>query len=602
MINTYDYTFKKLIVETEYLFEVPNYQRNYVWGEKEIKQFLRDGFFCYEKYINPDKLFVHYAGQMIFRKLKKKPDGRERLEIIDGQQRLTTFMIIVTAAADLMREKNCCSETIKMLRQRYLLSSFHAQCIEDEKKLSLTKTDRLFWERLTDGCFADKDDRKLALESQKRLWQAYQMIRSYLEEIMEKRPEEKTETVLASYIKALSESFRVVVLMTEEPGYEFALYQIVNDRGRPLTSGEMLKARTIELFSDSENMIDRRERLINEAEEIWEDILSDPGETTEKYLRWNYMYVLGKKPDASKSVSLYEQYERDLFQCDGKREVSMDAQDEILKLLEQLRENVIACRSLAKGILPIPGASEQLNQILGILICNMKNTGCIPLYLKLLRANKEKKALAIAEKLTPMLAKTYFMARTMGNVNEESITNCYMRIWEKLDKQEFDLDEAKSYLRELLKKDKCEHEFFVKINQPVYARGAANFKSKFLLLMAELQYLKEQEPNSAEYGDDSVVIRFDKISVEHILHEGVEKNAVSSNFYESIHKIGNLTLLGGKPNGRMGAKPFEEKRTLYQVSPYYMTRKVGELAEWKYIDYSDRQKEMLRVLERAFAL
>ena len=103
MINTYDYTLKELIVDKEYLFEVPNYQRSYVWTEKHIHQFLRDGSFCLGKYKDSTDKFEHYAGQMIFRKLKNRFDGRERLEIIDGQQRITTFMILVTAAIDLIR-------------------------------------------------------------------------------------------------------------------------------------------------------------------------------------------------------------------------------------------------------------------------------------------------------------------------------------------------------------------------------------------------------------------------------------------------------------------------------------------------------------------
>lgn len=602
MISTYDYTFKKLIVEEEYIFEVPNYQRNYVWTEKEINQFLRDGFFCYEKHVNSAMIFEHYAGQMIFRELKKKADGRQRLEIIDGQQRLTTFMITVTAAIDLMKTEDSHPETIEEMRYKYLLSSCHSQCIEDEKKLGLSKRDQYFWNKLTDGVFANKEDMKPELESQRKLWQAYQVIRRYLEEISNDIPDGKKETFLKSYIETLTKSFRVVVLMTADPGYEFALYQIVNDRGRPLTSGEMLKARTIELFSSPENKGNRKERLVNEAEGIWEDVLSDPGEETERYLRWNYMSVLGKSPRSSKTISLYEQYEKDIFQCDGRREISMDAQDKMLELLKLLKENVTMCRCLETGEFPIKGTSEQLNLMLKILICHMKNTECIPLYLKLLSVNKEKKALAIAEKLTPMLAKTYFMAKTMGNLNSESILGCYMNIWEKLGDQDSHLDQIKFCLEKLLQKQKCKLEFFSKINQPVYARGAANLKAKFLLLMAELQYLKENETDSAEYGDNSMTMRFDRMSVEHILHEGVDKSSVSRNFYESIHKIGNLTLLGTKPNGRMKDKPFTEKRIFYQGSPYYMTRKVGELENWNYPDYSARQEELNQVLRRAFEL
>jgi uncharacterized protein with ParB-like and HNH nuclease domain/ribosomal protein L31E len=601
MINTYDYTLEKLIVEKDYLFEVPNYQRSYVWTEKQIYQFLKDGSFCFSKFVDVKDKFEHYAGQMIFRSLKKKRDGKEQLEIIDGQQRLTTFMILVAAAVDLIKIRNSTSVIADELKHRYLLSAFEGPDEEFKKKLRLSKRDLLFWNKLTDGFFACKEEIKPELESQEKIWIAYRFIRKYLESITDGDSDKEKENKIKSYIEALSESFRVVVLMTDNPGHEFALFQIVNDRGLPLTPGEMLKARTIELFSN-QRMEERKKRFVNRAEEIWEDILSDPGELTVEYLKWNYTAVLGRKPESVKQLTLNEQYERDIFECLNQREISMDLQDKMLEILEQLQDNVHMCRFLQMGTFPLKEASGNLNLLLGILIRGMKNTFCIPLYLKLLYAHKEKKALMIAEKLTPMLVKVYFMAKIMGTLNDESVMNCYMKIWERLDEPDFHIDEIKSYLETLLKKDKCKIEFFTKINQAIYARGAGNIKAKFLLLMIELQYLKENEMDSAEYGDDSVNINFDQISVEHILHEGVDEESVSRNFYEGIHKIGNLTLLGKKINSRVKNKAFVDKRELYCMSPYHITREVGKLKNWNYKDYTKRQEEMVKVLMRAFEL
>lgn len=601
MIHTYDYTLKKLIVDGDFLFEVPNYQRSYVWTEKEIYQFLKDGFFCLSKFANLEDKFEHYAGQMIFRKLKKTHDDNEMLEIIDGQQRITTFMILVTAAIDLIRTTGDNLEIVEELRQKYLLSSVDSQHENYEKRLRLSPKDIIFWDKLTDGYFAYKEEVKTELESQKRIWRAYQLIKGYLKTITEGMPSADCVNKIKSFIEALIESFRVVVLMTDNPGHEFALFQIVNDRGIPLTPGEMLKARTIELFSN-QKMKDRRERFINVAEEIWEDILSDPGETTVEYLKWSYTAILGRKPESFKMLALNEQYEKYIFKCLNQREISMDLQDEILEILKQLQEHVHVCRFLQMGEFPIKEASGNLNLLLSILIRNMKNTFCIPLYLKILYTHKEKKALMISEKLTPMLIKAYFMAKIMGTLNDESITNCYMKIWKMLDKSDFNIDEIKVLLEDLLKKDKCRTEFITKINQVIYARGSGNIKAKFLLLMIELQYLKENEKNSAEYGDDSVNIIFDQISVEHILYEGIDEDIVSKDFYQSMHKIGNLTLLGKRINNRVRNKPFIDKRELYCMSPYHITREVGKLKNWNYEDYSKRQKEMIEVLLRAFVL
>lgn len=601
MINAYDYTLKKLIAGKDYLFHVPNYQRSYVWTDKEILQFVRDGYFCMQKYNGRGDKFDHYAGQMIFRSIKKEHDGKERLEIIDGQQRLTTLEILVLAVIDILKllEENL--EVVESLKSTYLVSMPLTGNTEKEMVLCLSKKDQGFWHDMIEGAFSDKEEVTLKLESQRRIWNAYKIIKKFFFSQIKDLSGEEQRDKLLDYVEALVESFRVIVLVAENPGHEFALFQIVNDRGIPLTPGELLKARTMELLTSQSKEL-RRERLARTAEEIWEDILSDSGAVTEKYLIWNYIAMLGKGMENIKKIPINVYYEKDIFQCIDMREVSLDMQDRILEQLETLRDNIHICRELEEGKFPVRGASTNLNLYLGILIRNMRNRFCIPLYLRILAVNREKNALDIAEKLTPMLTKTYFIAKVVGNVNDESIMNCYLKIWEKLGQTDSVIPKITACLEKLMEKDKCKIEFYTKLNQPVYDRGASNIRAKFLLLIAELQYLKECGDGSSCCSDDSVEIIFDKLSVEHILCESVNENAVSKDFYESVHKLGNLTLLGKKLNSKERAKRFEEKRRHYRASPYYITREVGELESWMYHDFKNRQETIVNMLKRAFEI
>lgn len=598
MINTFDYTFQNLIADKDYLFEIPNYQRNYVWTEKEILLFLRDAVFCLSKYKSEDEKFEHYTGQMIFRTIKKERDTRVRLEVIDGQQRLTTFMLVVIVAIRIMNKERGNEKIVQELKNAYLISHTQFNSGEDERKLKLSKKDIVFWNELVDGtgpCL-----KEIQIKSCKRIGEAYEVIERYLMNLLESA-EDQREAILAKYIKAMAESFRIVVLITEEPGHEFALFQIVNDRGLSLTSGEMLKARTIELLTSQKREL-KRERIITEAESIWADILEDSGYTTERYLIWNYMAMLGKRPADLKKVSLQEYYEKDIFRCFNMREISMDMQDEMLQTLKELCENIHMCRNLETGEFPLKCDDSKLNLLLGILIRNMKNTLSIPLYIKLLNENLEKKALTIALKLTPMLVKTYFLTKIMGDINDESVEKCYFEIWEKLGMKHIDLEEIKKILYKLIDKKGYKEQFLKKIKEDVYIKGRTNLKAKMLLLMSELQYLQESENGTAAYGDDSIEIIFERLSVEHILYEGVREDEVSQDFYHSIHKIGNLTLLGQKLNTREREKDFIEKRQRYCKSPYYITREVGKNENWGYHEFKARQEEMISVLKRAYEL
>lgn len=599
MIKTYDYTFHTLMAESKYLFEIPNYQRHYVWTAKEILPFLNDGRFCMDKYQGQEDKFEHYAGQMIFRKAGEEKDGRNILEIIDGQQRLTTFMLLTMIVIEQLKNENPARPEIERLRKEYLISCSGVDPCARKKKLTLSKKDADFWEELLAGKVPDKEDGML--ESQVRLLEAREIICRFLTEMTEGMDAVQRGDTLIKLIDAQADSFRIVMLMSEEAGQEFALFQIVNDRGLPLTTGELLKARTIELLT-SRKKGERRDRIILEAEEIWADILLDDGKTTERFLLWNYTAMLGKKTESANKISVREQYERDIFHCLHQREISMDAQDEMLNKLKQLHRNVQMCRKLEKGEFPVKCENENTDLMFHILICNMKNVSVIPIYLHLFTCHREKKALSIAESLTPMLVKTYFQAKSMGNLADESIQKCYRDIRSRIGEEKVPMTEIRECLEQLLSKKKCKEEFYRKIEQNVYERGAGNFNAKFLLLMTELYYLKKGENGKRDFGDDSVKIIFDKLSVEHILRESISEEEVSSDLYASIHKIGNLTLLGEKQNSREDDRDFAEKREDYLLSPYVMTRKVGELEEWKFREFKERQMEMIDVLQKAFAL
>ena len=73
----------------EKLFRIPDYQRGYSWENEHIEDFWRD-------LNNLDSKRVHYTG-MITVEYKKENDF---YHVIDGQQRLTTIMILLKVLLD----------------------------------------------------------------------------------------------------------------------------------------------------------------------------------------------------------------------------------------------------------------------------------------------------------------------------------------------------------------------------------------------------------------------------------------------------------------------------------------------------------------------
>ena len=79
--------------QTQNIYQVPIYQRNYAWEDTEINALVKDVFDSYEKSKQaPEKDSVYYIGTLV---TYKRNDNN--FEVIDGQQRLTTSYLILKA-------------------------------------------------------------------------------------------------------------------------------------------------------------------------------------------------------------------------------------------------------------------------------------------------------------------------------------------------------------------------------------------------------------------------------------------------------------------------------------------------------------------------
>jgi uncharacterized protein with ParB-like and HNH nuclease domain len=79
-------------------YMVPLYQRQYQWGRDQLQPFWDDVEAKADALIDGSARFPHYMGALI---LAPGGDGytlaTPRVQVVDGQQRLTTFQIFLTA-------------------------------------------------------------------------------------------------------------------------------------------------------------------------------------------------------------------------------------------------------------------------------------------------------------------------------------------------------------------------------------------------------------------------------------------------------------------------------------------------------------------------
>ena len=104
----------KQLFEKSIAIRIPNYQRAYSWEEKHCKQFLDD--------LIEQKGKDYYLGQLLF-----EVDG-DIFYIIDGQQRLTTSVLLISAISEKLS-----SIDTQEIQNLYLSNKF--KTIEDDQTL-----------------------------------------------------------------------------------------------------------------------------------------------------------------------------------------------------------------------------------------------------------------------------------------------------------------------------------------------------------------------------------------------------------------------------------------------------------------------------------
>ena len=97
-IKPYDKTIREVLVSGRQ-FLIPRFQREYSWERKNYKEFLEDMIGCL--YVENGKLTnnQYFLGTMLF--IGDYAEGTDKeIQVVDGQQRLTTITILFSALSD----------------------------------------------------------------------------------------------------------------------------------------------------------------------------------------------------------------------------------------------------------------------------------------------------------------------------------------------------------------------------------------------------------------------------------------------------------------------------------------------------------------------
>lgn len=291
-------------------FLIPDYQRPYAWGEKECQTLWDDIFSFAFPDGNSDKfnsdMDEYFLGPIVtFQNNGKK-------EVIDGQQRLTTLLLLLRAFYDAFEQQKD-DASIKT-------RSNIAKCIwkTDEYETPLMTFLKIDSQVATDN---DKEEflnilktGEIHKENKSKYAQNYRFFQEKIKDLKDKYP-----TYVAPFPMRVMNNCILLPIEADTQDTALRIFSTLNDRGKPLADADIFKAQFYKYYSEK-NQKDEFIKEWKNLEEKTDKIFDGTGYSMDE-LFTQYMYYERAKKGISSSTTealrkFYEQGKYELLRND----------------------------------------------------------------------------------------------------------------------------------------------------------------------------------------------------------------------------------------------------------------------------------------------
>lgn len=230
-------------------FRVPRYQRAFDWDIDEVRDFAHDVLLLAGRRVAGQRS-RHFFGAIISILHKSE----RYYEVVDGQQRLTTAILCLSELKSRWQDLAAAAKTA---RKTAIASTArqHAERLQDRLRdgeggrMTLSERDKQFFNELLAGTTATKP-KASDEQSHRRLWSARETVRAELFDplLTTARRYADRQLGLEAIEGALLQDGYLVHLYTEQKREAYRLFLILNDRGRQLSDGSLLRTHTLDVL------------------------------------------------------------------------------------------------------------------------------------------------------------------------------------------------------------------------------------------------------------------------------------------------------------------------------------------------------------------
>lgn len=529
-------------LEQVHQLTIPIYQRKYSWTKKQCNQLFEDIL-----RIGESNERSHFIGAIVF---KQYYDRISKKIIIDGQQRITTINLLISALVDFLLNNNIenLDTDAEEMMNSYLINS--AKKGETNYKLILTMDDKTTLIKIIDNL---RNENKVDFDDadSEILQDNYSFFKRKI-----------TEDNIGCIIKGLRKLLIVYMELTDFDNPQL-IFESMNSTGLDLNKTDLIRNYLLMDLNDEEQK-DLYNNYWHNIELTFEKNNYSFDNFIKDYLTLKYDKVMPK--------DFYEEFKK------YSKTLSIDELVKDIYKYTQYFTKIVFNKEENKKL---NNAFQSLNKL--------DTTTTLPFLLRLYD-DYDNSILDVDDFIRIVkYTESYVFRRFICDLPTPSLRKTYAEMYKSIDKDNY-LESYKFIL--LNKSDNKRMPNDEEFERSLISRDIYNLKKNNKYLLGKLENYNSKEP---------INVFSNQIQIEHIMPQTltpVWKKELGED-WNNIHKIylhtlGNLTLTGYNPE--LSNKSFQEKRDMkdgFKESQIKLNRYLSELSHWNETEIIKRRNYLI---------
>lgn len=528
-------------------FVIPIYQRTYSWTLKQCQQLWLDLIKA-----SDEEVSGHFVGSIVYIEGSLyQVASIPQLLVIDGQQRLTTLSLFLSALGKVSEELEVSLETTRKKIESYFLFN-NEEDGDDRYKLLLTQGDRETFIRIIEG-------RELPTEPSKQILENYQYFENQLR---------RSDTDLKRIYHGISKLIIVNIALDRDRDNPQLIFESLNSTGLDLSQADLIRNYVLMGLPVVE-----QEKIYNHYWYPMEQLFGEGSQSDlfDRFMR-DYLTLKSRSGaipnirDVYTSFKTYVQKQVTVSINDIMAEVYRYAKH-YSKLVLERESDVEICRILQDiNMLRVDVAYPFLMEVYedwdqGILTRQD--------FIRILR-----------------LIESYVFRRSIAGVPTNSMNKTFSTLSREIDRERYIESMESSFARKDSYRRFPDNDEF---RRELLVKDIYNFRNRGYLLRKLENYKRNKElVDLGNYTVEHIVPQNPKLSPEWQHDLGENWKEIQTKY---LHTIGNLTLTAY--NSEYSDRSFAKKRDMdngFKVSPLYLNHSLAQLDQWNEGEIQKRAK------------